>query len=143
MHDLKCLTGTHPLKNTFQGQFPSLFHLPSSWVFFLLFLKCFHFYKRSMQIVHFVQYFVVRYVIVVLMSLLSLFCWNVCMCLNNCCLVSDSNPTWVLKLFFDFISVHRGLLKIFINYIVHVLFSNYKITGFFWLFLNSLFRKIS
>lgn len=131
MHDLKCVTGIHPLKNTFQGQFPSLFHLPSSWGFFLLFLKCFHFYKRSMQIVHFVQYFVVRYVIVVLMSLLSLFCWNVCMCLNNCCLVSDSNPSWVLKLFFDFISVHRGLLKIFINYIVHVLFSNYKITGFF------------
>lgn len=102
----------------------SIFHLHG--FFFLLFLKCFHFYKRSMEIVHFVQYFVVRYVIVVLMSLLSLFCWNVCMCLNNCCLVSDSNPSWVLKLFFDFISVHRGLLKIFINYIVHVLFSNYK-----------------
>lgn len=125
MHDLKCVTGIHPLKNTFQWQFPSL--TSSIFMgFFLLFLKCFHFYKRSMQIVHFVQYFVVRYVIVVLMSLLSLFCWNVCMCLNNCCLVSDSNPSWVLKLFFDFISVHRGLLKIFINYIVHVLFSNYK-----------------
>lgn len=131
MHDLKCLTGIHTLKKHISRTI-SIF-IPSSifMVFFLLFLKCFHFYKRSMQIVHFVQYFVVRYVIVVLMSLLSLFCWNVCMCLNNCCLVSDSNPSWVLKLFFDFISVHRGLLKIFINYIVHVLFSNYKITGVF------------